>query len=141
MRSVSIKSYGLQDILPHIRAARAGGPEKIELDGELVAVSSVRLQTFAFRGTRCVSCHLQGSHFRKERSHPSDPRPHLNLYATEMPGMIEALMTKDHIIPRARGGSDSLENMQPMCARCNERKGDAMESDISSSDAVPGVNS
>lgn len=127
MRSVSVKSYGLQEILSHVRAAATGGPEKIELDGEFVAVTSVRLQTFAFKGTRCVSCGIQGTHFRKERSHPSDLRPHLNLYSAYLPGLIEVLMTKDHIVPRAKGGSDDLGNMQPMCFRCNERKGASVD--------------
>jgi hypothetical protein len=130
MSSVSIKSYGLQDVLPHIRAAQTGGPERIELDGDLVAVTSVRLRTFAFKGTRCVSCGIDGLHFRKVRTHQSDPRPHLNLYAAGLSDLIEVLMTKDHIIPRARGGPDALGNMQTMCFRCNERKGDSMGPDI-----------
>jgi len=133
MSSVSIKSYGLQTVLPHIRAAQTGGPERIELDGDLVAVTSVRLRTFAFKGTRCVSCGIEGLHFRKMRTHPSDHRPHLNLYAAGLSDLIEVLMTKDHIIPRARGGSDALGNMQTMCFRCNERKGASMEPNVLSS--------
>ena len=123
MRSVSIRSYGPEEVLSHVRAAQAGGPGRIDLDGELVGVASVRLQTFALRGTCCASCGIRGTHFRKERSCPSDPRPHLNLYAAGPPGSIEILMTKDHVVPRARGGSDALGNMQTMCFRCNEEKG------------------
>lgn len=130
MRSVSIKSYELQHILSHVRAALAGGPEKIELDGDLVGVTSVRLQTFVSHGTLCVSCGLQGTHFRKARSQPSDLRPHLNLYATGLPDRVEILMTKDHIVPRSRGGSDALWNMQTMCFCCNERKGDSMKPSV-----------
>lgn len=133
MRSVSIRSYGLQDVLPHIRAAQTGGPERIELDGELVAVTSVRLQTFAFRGTRCVSCGIEGKHFRKDQVLPSDHRPHLNLYAAGLTDLIEVLMTKDHIVPRARGGSSVLENMQTLCFRCNEQKGSSVGPDMQSS--------
>ena len=29
----------------------------------------------------------------------------------------------DHVIPLARGGSDTLLNLVPSCARCNQRKG------------------
>jgi hypothetical protein len=33
------------------------------------------------------------------------------------------VMTKDHIIPRAIGGPNSMVNLQPMCSKCNTDKG------------------
>ena len=30
----------------------------------------------------------------------------------------------DHVIPRARGGADHLENLQLLCPNCNRIKGD-----------------
>ena len=32
-------------------------------------------------------------------------------------------LTVDHKKPRAKGGSNRRENLQPMCRRCNELKG------------------
>lgn len=33
------------------------------------------------------------------------------------------LLEKDHIVPLYQGGSDSIDNIQPICARCNASKG------------------
>lgn len=35
-------------------------------------------------------------------------------------------LTKDHIVPRAKGGRDIVENIVPSCPKCNTRKADAM---------------
>lgn len=35
-------------------------------------------------------------------------------------------MTKDHIMPKSKGGADSLSNYQTMCLPCNEAKADRM---------------
>jgi len=98
--------------------------------GHPVRMDSQRYRVFKEKGTTCVTCGLKGRHFRLER-HALDKRIarnrfHFNLYAVNGAGQ-EVLMTKDHIIPKSRGGNNKLENLQPMCRHCNEKKGDKQD--------------
>lgn len=52
---------------------------------------------------------------------------HINVYAINTKGE-EVMMTSDHIVAKARGGGEGLDNRQPMCSVCNNGKG-AMELD------------
>lgn len=38
-------------------------------------------------------------------------------------GTGEYRVERDHIVPVYQNGSDSIENIQPVCARCNASKG------------------
>ena len=98
---------------------------KIILDGDAIKANSQRYQVFFTKGIKCSCCGIEGKFFRKEKL-LNDKSYHLNLYAIDDDGN-EVLMTKDHIIPKSKGGRDILENYQPMCEHCNRAKGNTLE--------------
>ncbi len=82
----------------------------------------------------CVRCGVVGLYFAVERSARRDKttrtwKPclsspwHLNLYALNAQGH-EVLMTKDHIVPKSKGGPNCDSNYQTMCTKCNNHKAD-----------------
>lgn len=88
------------------------------LNNKEVRVFSKRLQMFKEKGVECVFCGIKGSFFAVESYTGVDY--HLNLYAKD--GNKEILMTKDHIVPKTRGGSNYLDNLNPACLPCNQKK-------------------
>lgn len=108
-------TYSIDEVLPYI-----GDYEK-EYDGDWIYMGSQRYQNFAKHGVECVVCGLKGEFFAKERCKNQDYY-HFNLYAYDQNGR-EVMMTKDHIIPKSKGGKNELDNYQPMCKKCNSHKG------------------
>lgn len=89
----------------------------IVVDGFDVHPISLRYMTFYQKGTKCVCCGKEGTHFRL-CGYENTNRRHFNLYAED-----GTLMTKDHILPKSKGGLNRISNMQTMCTNCNSEKG------------------
>jgi hypothetical protein len=89
----------------------------IEVDGFQVHPISLRYMTFYQKGTKCVCCGKEGAYFQLTGD-PNTNRRHFNLYAED-----GTLITKDHIVPKSKGGIDRVSNMQTMCEPCNKEKG------------------
>lgn len=122
------KKYSVQEVFEMIGEEylnRDGDKNKsqidIEVDGFKVHPVSLRYMTFYQKGTKCVCCGKEGTYFQLDpdrNGNNAESRRHFNLYADD-----GTLMTKDHIIPKSKGGVDKVLNMQTMCYPCNKAKG------------------
>lgn len=118
-----LKKYSINEVLPYIGSGRklfVGLIDGVEIHAN---TSSVRLQTFK-KNLTCVDCGIKATHFWVE-CNPGCFNYHLNLYGINKAG-DEVLMTKDHIIPKSKNGKETLDNMQTMCTRCNNKKGNTI---------------
>lgn len=98
---------------------------KKDYDGDEMKMGSDRYYTFA-KSLKCAHCNRVGVMFAKERHLNKKGKPenlayHFNLYAIDPDGE-EILMTKDHIVPKARGGRNAVSNYTTMCQPCNHYK-------------------
>jgi hypothetical protein len=80
-----------------------------------------RLRLFSTNRS-CAVCGIEGKKMMIDK-HFKDRTAHLNLYAVENGRLV--LMTKDHVLPKSKGGKDQMENYVTCCATCNMLKGDA----------------
>jgi hypothetical protein len=121
-RAAILPVYFVVDKILQHRHRPAKPTKRVEMKGFEVGITSLRLRTFATKGTACMNpgCTNNGTYFAVERTRGSNGPYHINLWAVKEGG--DVLMTHDHIIARALGGSDTHENTQTMCSHCNNAK-------------------
>lgn len=96
---IDLRVFSLQEIIPHINERH-----------------SKRLRCFAI-STKCVTCGIKGHHFTMQYD-TLQLNAHLNFFTKN-----GILITKDHIQPVSKGGSNEMSNLQTMCSPCNNKKG------------------
>lgn len=121
----------LFDLLPEVKNENEPIEQIIHnFDGDEILLTADRYYVLK-KSASCCFCGITGSFFAKEKHVKKDGSPtrnsrtnyyHLNMYAIDKNGK-EVLMTKDHIIPKAKGGLNLLSNYQTACSKCNEKKG------------------
>jgi len=92
------------------------------IDGTRVKTEGLRLKSFASKELKCVSCGRKADRFEIAANFTQD-NWHLTLWSDNVQ------MTKDHIIPKSKGGANTLDNIQIMCTSCNNRKGNVLSKD------------
>lgn len=75
---------------------------------------------------KCVTCGAKATYFAVEKDPYQGSNYHLNLYGVNEEGET-IMLTKDHILPKAKGGRNIQSNYQLMCNQCNSLKGDGTE--------------
>lgn len=122
--------YSIEEVLskakPFMHLNKSKQETKADFDGDSMKMASDRYKCFINSGIKCVCCGIRGRYFYKEKDRGQKREVyHFNLYALDSDGN-EIMMTKDHIIPKSKGGKDKLDNYQTMCSNCNEAKGDSI---------------
>lgn len=89
---------------------------------------SIRHMMFFAKGHKCVTCGLEATHviaWREKRyaDKTGFKGLHVDLIHVAENGR-ETLMTADHYIPKSKGGPNTVENLNPMCDPCNNKKAD-----------------
>lgn len=83
-------------------------------NGINISLEGLKFKVFQYKGTKCLHCNAVGTKFLIFRE---GNNYYINLYTNN-----GILITKDHIIPKSRGGKTVLKNLQPLCVTCNMRK-------------------
>jgi 5-methylcytosine-specific restriction endonuclease McrA len=119
-------NFAVNRVLNHIKKEKGSKKSYIGKDGQeyLINMTSQRYELFKAKGCTCVVCGLKGTYFTMESNYKQyqEGKLHFNLYGVNAEGN-EILITKDHIIPKSKGGKNHLENYQTMCYDCNQKKG------------------
>lgn len=118
-------TYTVQEIMPLISEAVIKKRKLLRLpNGRRVRLSGT-LKTFHHWGVTCSRCGVKGAVFREVKH---DKKTHLRLLGIK--DDKEVMMTRDHIIPHSKGGSNSFNNMQTMCCECNSEKQDEVQEEL-----------
>lgn len=90
-----------------------------------IRTNSDRYIIFKTKGLTCVNCGKTANKAYVEITEENlrlGTTAHINFYHVDQFGK-RLLFTKDHIIPKSKGGKDCQENYQTMCKICNSMKG------------------
>lgn len=92
---------------------------KMRLKDNAEHVREMRAKNSKLRWQRIKASRLLGTHTEEQWEALKLEFGNRCVRCMSVPKYLEP----DHIIPVYQGGSDAIENIQPLCAWCNSRKG------------------
>lgn len=101
--------------------------------GKPVSTPSGKSLFEALKGSslKCWNCEREGNCWIANKGkNDKVSKPTLDLFARGNDGSY-TLMTRDHIIPRSRGGNNDVENLRMACSPCNSARGNDMNAEDS----------
>jgi len=119
---IRVGTFPIMDVLSNISFNQDNTKKEVKKFGKYeVKMNSDRYLTFKVKGVNCDSCGLEGRYFALEKDiHQDTDKYHFNLY-----GILngeEVMLTKDHVIPKSKGGKSNISNYKTLCIKCNGRK-------------------
>lgn len=91
----------------------------------LVTRNFRRFNTF-YKSSCCCSCGLEANTLVICRNNGQPKNMYWNLFRTSPVTGENIEMTIDHILPVSLGGTNRLSNLQTMCTKCNNIKGNKL---------------
>ena len=88
-----------------------------------VSINHSKYSMVKDKGFDCICCGITANKIYIEIDNMKSA--HVNFYHSSEDK--EIMLTRDHIIPRSKGGKDIQSNIQPMCEICNQKKADKIE--------------
>jgi 5-methylcytosine-specific restriction endonuclease McrA len=104
------------------RSLRVSKNRSIVIEGKRFSIAN--LTTFAIHGCKCVRCGREGNQLLAWIDNGGGH--HVDLFSVNPAEKFHpkhVLMNRDHIIPKSKHGGNTNWNYQPMCVKCNSKKG------------------
>lgn len=122
------------EFLSMYKQAKQRGDKSMTVLGHTVKMKSHTVKLFDEKGITCVSCGVTGV-IAVVESAGTNHGKHCNIYGVNSAGKLVS-MTKDHIIPKSKGGKNELSNHQVMCQKCRSQKSNKMQKEAGTRVAV-----
>lgn len=117
------KQFSVDELLPQLFTF-SKKDKYVVIDGFKIKSNSDRYYLFR-KSQKCVVCGCEGTYMHIEKDKVNETW-HVNLYGLDKEGN-EVLFTKDHIVPKSKGGKDNQSNYQVMCFTCNNEKKNSLK--------------